>query len=231
MSRPYWIIAIVLTVSAWALAAWFYPSLPDRVPTHWNIQGKVDGWGNKGWATFLTPSMMIAFLVLFAFLPALSPKHFEVDTFRSTYLYIMVLLTALFCYLNGVILMATWQAVREGPRSLDIGRALIGGIFLFLALMGNVMGKVRKNFYIGIRVPWTLASDRVWNDTHRLAAWLMVGVGMLGFLLVLAGVHPGFAIGLLIGSMLIPVVYSFVHYKALERQGALGTEETASAGL
>jgi len=80
---------------------------------------------------------------------------------------------------------------------------------------------VRKNFYIGIRVPWTLASDRVWNDTHRLAAWVMVAAGVIGFLLVIAGASPIVAIGLLIGSMLIPVVYSFIHYKSLERRGAL----------
>ena len=57
--------------------------------------------------------------------------------------------------------------------------------------MGNVMGKVRRNFYIGFRVPWTLASDRVWNDTHRLAAWVMVAAGSIGFLLVIAGVSTG----------------------------------------
>ncbi|MGZ3319156.1 MAG: DUF1648 domain-containing protein, partial [Isosphaeraceae bacterium] len=130
MSRPYWIIAGLLTLAAWALAAWLYPSLPQRVPTHWNIEGKVDGWGDKSWSTFLVPGMMIAFLILFAFLPALSPKQFEVDSFRSTYLYIMVLTTGLFAYMNGVILLATCQAVRAGPRFMDIGRALIGGIFL-----------------------------------------------------------------------------------------------------
>jgi len=70
-------------------------------------------------------------------------------------------------------------------------------------------------------VPWTLASDRVWNDTHRLAAWVMVAAGVIGFLLVIAGASPIVAIGLLIGSMLIPVVYSFIHYKSLERRGAL----------
>ena len=94
-------------------------------------------------------------------------------------------------------------------------------MFLFFALMGNVMGKVRKNFYIGIRVPWTLASDRVWNDTHRLAAWLMVAGGIIGFLLVIAGLPLLVAIGVMIVTLLIPVVYSFVHYKALERCGAL----------
>jgi uncharacterized membrane protein len=221
MSRPYWMIAILLTLAAWGLSAWLYPGLPQRVPTHWNIEGKVDGWGDKSWATFMMPGMMIIFLIVFAFLPALSPKHFEVDTFRSTYLYIMVLMTALFAYMNGVILLATWQEVRDGNRFMDIGRAMIGGLFLFFALLGNVMGKVRKNFYIGIRVPWTLASDRVWNDTHRLAAWLMVAGGILGFLLVIAGLPILWSIGVMIATFLIPIVYSFVHYKALERQGAL----------
>ncbi len=232
MSRPYplksgdgassyWIIAVVLTAAAWALSAWLYPSLPQRIPTHWNFEGKVDGWGDKSWATFLVPGMMVAFLVLFVFLPALSPRHFEVDVFRSTYLYILVLISCLFLYMHGVILLATWQEVRAGPKFMDIGRALIGGMFLFFALLGNVMGKVRKNFYIGIRVPWTLASDRVWNDTHRLAAWLMVAGGIIGFLLVIAGLPIPWSIGILIATFLIPVVYSFVHYKALEQQGAV----------
>jgi uncharacterized membrane protein len=221
MSRPYWIIAILLTISAWALAAWVYPGLPQRVPTHWNIEGKVDGWGDKSWATFLMPGMMVVFLVFFAFLPALSPRHFEVDSFRSTYLYIMVLATAFLAYMNGVILLATWQELREGNKFMDIGRAMIGGLFLFFAFLGNVMGKVRRNFYIGIRVPWTLASDRVWNDTHRLAAWLMVAGGIVGFLLVIAGLPFVWLIGVMIVTLLIPVVYSFLHYKALERSGAL----------
>lgn len=228
MSRPYWMIAIALTLAAWGLAAWYYPSLPEQVPTHWNLEGKVDGWGSKHWATFLSPSLMVLFLGLFAFLPVLSPRQFEVDTFRSTYLYIMVLMTGLFFYLNLVLLQATWQAVQDGPNAFNSGRAVIAGIFVFFALMGNVMGKVRRNFYIGIRVPWTLASDRVWNDTHRLAAWVMVGVGVVGFLLVIAGVHPVVAFVLLMVSMFIPVVYSFVHYKDLERRGALDVDQATT---
>ena len=78
------------------------------------------------------PGMMVGFLVLFVFLPSLSPKHFEVDCFRSTYLYIMVLITGLFAYMNGVILLATWQELREGSKFMDIGRAFIGGMFLFI---------------------------------------------------------------------------------------------------
>ena len=87
--------------------------------------------------------------------------------------------------------------------------------------MGNVMGKVRRNFYIGIKIPWTLASDRVWNDTHRLAAWTMVGGSVIGILIIVTGLSMSAAFVVLIGSTFIPVVYSFVHYKDLERRGAL----------
>ena len=159
-------------------------------------------------------------LVLFYFLPALSPKSFEVDTSRSTYLYIMVLVVGLFTYMQGVLLYTVYQSVGKQP-SLDIGRAFIAGMFLFFGLMGNVIGKVRKNFYIGIRVPWTLASDRVWNDTHRMAAWLWVGSGVVGFAAIVLGAPIVLAVGLLVAAGLIPVIYSFFHYKALERKGAL----------
>jgi uncharacterized membrane protein len=70
-------------------------------------------------------------------------------------------------------------------------------------------------------VPWTLASDRVWNDTHRLAAWLMVAAGLLGFVMILIGVPVLYTVILFVASALIPIVYSFVHYKELERRGAL----------
>ncbi|WP_165071541.1 SdpI family protein [Paludisphaera rhizosphaerae] len=220
MNRAYWIIAAGLTAFAWGLSAWYYPGLPDSIPTHWNIHGQVDGHGTKA-TVFLMPVIATVMLVLFAFLPALSPKSFEVDSFRSTYLYLLAVIVALFVYLQVVILMATFQEIGGGPRRIDLGRALMGGLFVFFGLMGNVMGKIRKNFYIGIRVPWTLASDRVWNDTHRLAAWLMVAGAVVGLLLVVTGAPIAAAFVVLLGSTLFPVVYSFFHYKALERRGAL----------
>jgi uncharacterized membrane protein len=219
MTRGYWIIAgLILAVSASA-AGWLYPTLPDQIPTHWSIRGEVDGYGGR-WTLFLFPAIMAGMLVFFYFLPALSPKSFEVDTFRSTYLYIMVLVVGLFAYIEGVLLFVVSRTVAGGPVP-DIGRAFIAGMFLFFGLMGNVMGKVRKNFYIGIRVPWTLASDRVWNDTHRLAARLWVAAGILGFGLIILGAPIVVAVALLIAVALVPVIYSFVHYKALERRGAI----------
>ncbi len=221
MNRWYWIIAMLLTVFVWGVSAWFYPSLPQTIPTHWNIHGQVDGHGDKGWSLFLLPLTNTAMLIFFWFLPALSPRRFEVDSFRSTYLFIMVATLALFAYLQVIILLATLQEVRGGAKWLDLGRAMLGGMFVFFGLVGSVMGKVRKNFYIGVRVPWTLASDRVWDDTHRLTAWLMTLGGVVGLVVVLTGLSLWLAIGVMTASVMIPVVYSFVHYKALERRGAL----------
>jgi uncharacterized membrane protein len=220
MSRGYWVAAVGLVLLAAGVSVWLYPSLPERIPTHWNIKGQVDGYGGKHWALFLMPAFMVGMLVLFYFLPALSPKQFEVDAFRPTYLLIMVIVTALFAYLHLVTLYAVWKTAMQ-KEQFDLGRPLVAGIFLMFALLGNVLGKVRKNFYIGVRVPWTLASDRVWNDTHRVAAWIMVASGLFGFIIVLIGVPIVYAIVLLIASSFIPIIYSFVHYKGLERRGAL----------
>jgi uncharacterized membrane protein len=218
-TRTYWVIAFLLVAIATAAAAWFYSVLPEQIPTHWNIRGEVDGYGGK-WTLFAFPVMMVAMLILFYFLPDLSPKPFEVDTFRSTLLYIMVLVIGLFGYMEGVLLYVVNQTVAKQP-TVDLGRAFLAGLFLFFGLTGNVLGKVRRNFYIGIRVPWTLANDRVWNDTHRLAAWVMVAAGVIGFAMIVLGVPIMAALAVFIVSALIPVIYSFVHYKSLERRGAL----------
>lgn len=219
MTRAYWLIAAALLVVSIAAPAWLYPDLPDRIPTHWNMQGEVDGYGGR-WTLFLMPMMMIPLLALFYFMPALSPRRFEVDAFRSTYLYIVDVAIGLFAYMQAVLLYTVYQFV-HGDRSFDIGRAFFAGIFLFLAMMGNVMGKVRKNFYIGIRTPWTLASERVWNDTHRLGAWVMTLAGLLGFAMTIVGVPLWASLLLLVGSMLSLLVYSFLHYRALERAGQI----------
>jgi uncharacterized membrane protein len=94
-------------------------------------------------------------------------------------------------------------------------------MFLFFALLGNVLGKVQRNFYVGVRTPWTLASETVWVQTHRLAAWLFTGAGVLGLVIVLVGVPFYFAFGLILVAALVPVVYSLVLYKRLEKKGLL----------
>lgn len=213
MNRLSWIVAISLTLAALALSAALYSRLPEQVPIHWNIQGQVDDYGHKSWAAFLMPGMMAALLGLFALLPWLSPKRFEVQAFKSTYLFVMLLTIGLSGYLHALML---WAALGN---DVDVGRAVVAGVCLFFVLLGNVLGKVRRNFYVGVRTPWTLASERVWNDTHRLAAWLFAGFGVVGFVLALLPV-PLFCSLIALGvPVVVTIFYSLIHYKRLERRG------------
>ena len=218
--KSYWIAAFVITAVAWIASAIVYPRLPEQVPIHWNIRGEVDGYGSRMIGAFLAPALLIAFLGVFAALPQLSPKKFAVETFQRTYLFVMLLTTLLFAYIHMLILYATVIG------NVQLGRAVIGGIMMFFVLMGNVMGKVRRNFYMGVRTPWTLASERVWNDTHRLTAWLFVAAGIIGIVMLLTPIPEYFVFGVILLAAIIPIVYSFVHYKRLERRGLLEGDTT-----
>jgi uncharacterized membrane protein len=209
--RSYWLFAAGLVLAALAFAAVLYPQLPATIPTHWNARGQVDGRGAKQWAAFALPALMAGMMGFFALLPWLSPRKFEVDGSRATYLFVMVLTVGLFGYIHALSLLA---GLRGG---MEVGRALVAGMMLFFAAMGNVMGKLRRNFYIGIRVPWTLASDRVWNDTHRLAAWLWVACGLVGFALALSGLPLYVSLAPTAVAALVPVGYAFLLSKRLER--------------
>ena len=126
------------------------------------------------------------------------------------------MLTALFAYLHGLL---TWAALAG---KVDITRAMLAGMLIMFGLLGNVLGKVRRNFYVGVRTPWTLASERVWNNTHRLAARMFVGASVLGFFGALLLPVEAAVITVLVvifAAALVPVGYSLVLYKRLERQG------------
>lgn len=211
--KQYWIAALVIVVTLIATLA-VYSSLPDRVPMHWNFQGQVDDYGSRP-TVFLMPGFMTAIMLVFAALPWLSPKHFEVDTFRSTYLYIMVVIVAFMAYVQALML---WAAL---SKPIDMTRSILGSLFLLLLLLGNVMGKVRRNFYVGVRTPWTLANERVWHATHRFAGKSFVIGGVAGLVLVILGAGMIAMIVVFPIAVLAPVVYSLVYYKQLERRNDL----------
>ena len=215
MSRKYYLVGMLLTAAVFVATVAVYPHLPSSVATHWNLHNQPNGYSPK-WVLFLIgPGFMAAMMLLMYFLPWLSPKNFEVDTFRSTYLQIMLMLVGMVAYFYAVVVCA------GAGRPLNVGRAIVGGVCLIFALLGNLMGKVRRNFYIGVRTPWALANERVWNATHRFAAKTIVACGLVG--LVLAAIRleswPVFVV--LLAGWFAPVVYSLVFYKQLERRGEL----------
>ena len=215
LNQRYFLGAAIVILACLAGILIAYPKLPAMVPVHWNAHGEVDSWGPK-WSLFLWgPGMMLGFVLLFAALPWLSPRKFDVNTFRPTYLYIMIVFVAVLAYINVMTLVAALGVMT------DIGRAVVGGVCLLIALLGNVLGKVRRNFYIGIRTPWTIADERVWNKTHRLAARTSFVCGLLGLILVLARAPIWLALVAVMTGPIAPAFYSLFYYKQLEHRGEL----------
>jgi uncharacterized membrane protein len=213
MTGKYYVGAILLTAAALAATVVAYPHLPPSVPTHWDIRGMPNGYSPR-WALYFMPVFMAALIAATWKLPWLSPKHFEVDSFRGTYTQLMLSAIALLAYLDAAILwMGTGHTVNVRP-------LVFSGVCLIFVLLGNVMGKVRRNFYIGVRTPWSLASERVWNATHRLAAKTFVLGGLVGLALIAMGLYA-WLVAALIGGALIPVMYSLYFYKQLQRRGEL----------
>lgn len=162
-------------------------------------------------------------LGLFAVLSRLTPARFGIARFRPTYLFVIAVLMAFFAFLHGLILLA---AIRP---ETEAARAIVAAACLFLALIGNVMGKFLPNPVMGIRTPWTFKSERVWNQTHRLGAWMFVGASALGFVTSLLGWFL-VTIALIMVAALVPVGYSLYRYKELERAGLLVESDATPPG-
>ena len=215
MTRKYYLAGMLLTAAVLVATVIAYPHLPDSIATHWNIHNQVDGYGPK-WTVYVAGPGLMAFVMLVMYcLPWFSPKNFEVDSFRSTYLQIMLVLLCVAAYFFAVFLWAIFG------HAVNMGRALVGGGCLAIVLCGNLMGKIRRNFFMGVRTPWALANERVWNATHRLAAKTMVASGLVGLALTAASPIFWLVLVVLMIGLLIPTVYSFVFYKQLERRGEL----------
>lgn len=214
MKTRYLLLCGLLLLATLAVTLALYAQLPAQIPTHWNSRGQVDHYGPRSFI-FVHTAFMAGIMLLWMVLPWLSPKRYTVALFQSTYWHILLIMVGMLAYIQCILVYGAFS------QAIDMNRALLGGLGVFVALIGNVLGKVRRNFWIGIRTPWTLADERVWYATHRLGAKTMVAGALLCTAGALAGLPPGPCIGLLVAGAVIPAVYSLVYYKRIEREGGL----------
>lgn len=204
-----------LVVGGFIYSAVLYPHLPEMIPIHWGIDGKVDGWGHKSWAAWVMPGSAALLTALLFALPYLSPRGFSVEAFRETFNYAVVAVTGMFTYIHVLMLQAALHP------ELDTARYLVAGVFLVLAVVGNVLGKTQRNFWFGVRTPWTLANDQVWLASNRLAGRVMVAAGLIGAAAVWKGAPALICFVGLMLALMVPIVHSALYYKELEREGRL----------
>ncbi len=209
-------ICIGAVLTHFALVAIFYADLPDPVPSHWNAVGEVDGYTPKPWGAWLFPLITLGVFLLFKVIPWISPHGFRMETFMNV-VDILKLTTVLFMLVVGVTTILAARGAQFDP-----GKIVVPGVGVLLLVIGNYMGKLRKNFFIGIRTPWTLASDEVWARTHRLGGWMFV---LAGLFMVVSGLtgwssRTGLILAVVLVAAFVPVVYSFIIYRRIEGFGA-----------
>ncbi len=192
-------------------------SLPDglQLPIHWNINGEVDKYADATTAFLFPPIVMIIILSIFAALSKLDPRKKNIEQSQKAITATSVAITLLL-----VTFEVSYIAIVNGievPMLKVVG--LIVGVVLII--MGNYLGKTRSNFFIGIRTPWTLLSDSVWQRTHRLAGKLFMIIGLI--IVICCWFIPNVNLGVLIISTvlpaaLIPCFYSWRLWKEDNKQ-------------
>jgi uncharacterized membrane protein len=204
------LINLFLILAAFAFAAAMYNSLPESVPTHWTEHGIVDGYTPKPWGVFMLPLTMVGMYLVFLILPAVSPRGFRISRFIRVY-WIICTVTLVFLFVTTVfaLLMARGTPV-------PLNRIMTAGIGLLIIVIGNFLGKVTKNFFVGIRTPWTLASDEVWLRTHRFAGLSFVIGGFVVLIAGALGYGGSWVPFIIIAAALISVIYSAVIFKRIE---------------
>ena len=205
-----WLI-FSLILLGFALGAYFYPSLPDKVPTHWNASGEVNGYGSKLFGAFGLPVISLAMYLMFIVLPYIDPKKKSYADFKSSYQFLKHSLILFFLGIQVMSLLTASGVIVNRPILIQIM------VSLLFILIGNVMGRFKHNYFVGIKTPWTLANEEVWRKTHRLAGPLWVFGGIINILLAFMGTKfngIGFMVIVAVISI-VPIAYSYIAYQKI----------------
>jgi uncharacterized membrane protein len=205
------IIALIMIALALLAGALLWDRLPDQMASHWNINDQVNGTMPKFWGVFLMPLITLGMLVLFLVIPSIDPLKANIAQFRESFNLFIVLIIAFMLYIHGLTL--AWSL---GYQNFKMSAAMLPFMGVLFIAVGFMLRKAKRNFFIGIRTPWTLSSDSVWAKTHQLGSVLFMASGVLA---IIGGFFGGLiAFWLmfipLIGSSLFLVVYSYVLYRS-----------------
>ena len=193
-----------------------YPFLPEKVPSHWNISGQVDSSMPKLISAILWPGITIVMYFLLRRLIAAGPQFGRTNQ-RTSLEFVDRLLPALALLFLAIQLITIATALHFVVNVPFIISLLLSLLFIYI---GNFLGKLRRNYWAGIRTPWTLASDVVWERTHRLGGWLFVAAGLVGvFTSFIPPLRLWGTVGAILVASAITGIYSYVIYQRLEANG------------
>lgn len=205
--------AIMAAVSAWAMSA-----LPDApIPSHWGLDGRPDRYASPALVLFMLPALALVLSLAFAALPSIMPPRGDLRRSRTSYIAAWVSAVALMLVVHLAIVL------RSLGVDVDLIRVVAIATGALLLVIGNYLPKTRFNYVIGVRTPWTLADERVWDRTHRLAGVLMTLAGLSALAGGVLVAEPVMLLALIlvptIGAALVSVIYSAVISPRVGRSG------------
>lgn len=208
------ILPIAAVVISIALSFYFYGRFPESVPTHWNFAGEVDGWSSRSVAAFLFPVIITGIYLLFLAFPYFDPKKDRYEQFRKVY---HVFKSILVCFMLAMYIITGLNGIGyELPVGIFVP-VMIGMLFIVL---GNYMSKIKPNWFMGIRTPWTLSSEEVWNKTHRFGGKVFIFSGIIMMFMGILPERLALPLFILVVSALSlgTFAYSFIIFKKEEKK-------------
>lgn len=184
--------------------------LPESMASHWDVNNQVNGTMSRFWGVFLMPFITIGMFLLFLLIPGIDPLKANIAEFRESFNVFILLIVAFMLYIHGLTL--AWNLGYQGFKMSSAMLPFLGVLFIAIGFM---LRKAKRNFFIGIRTPWTLSSDTVWDKTHQLGATLFMISGSLAIIGSFFSGEAAFWLTLtpLFASTIFLVIYSYVIYR------------------
>jgi uncharacterized membrane protein len=209
LNKQFYVRLLMVGVMLLASLALF-SKLPETVPTHWNLSGEVDGYGSKWTGLFLVPGMALLFTLLFPILRKIDPRRKNYEKFKTAWEMIQTVIIAFFAYFHLALLYLTLN-----PEKSDLMPSfMFVGISIMFVLLGFYMMKVRQNYFVGLKTPWTLDDPEVWDKSHQFTGKIFIAAGLIMFLEAWLRVYLfPVLMGIIIVAVILPILYSYLVWR------------------
>ncbi|MBU0546573.1 MAG: SdpI family protein [Patescibacteria group bacterium] len=204
------LIIISIILISFIVGIYLYPTMPEIMASHWNSQGEVNGYMQKFWGLFIMPIMSVGLFLMFSLIPKIDPMKENIKKFREYFDTFIVILILFLFYIH--LLTIFWNMGFK----FNMTRFLVPSMGILLFYCGILIEKAKRNWFIGIKTPWTLSNDEVWDKTHKRGGKLFKICGVISFLSIL---FPNWAIFFtiipIIFTSLYLFIYSYLEYKKI----------------
>ncbi len=219
MERIFWPVVFLLVLLSFAVSFYFYPQLPEKIPSHWNASGEIDAYANKEVSLFIIPIITLLIVLLFTVLPKIDPLKKNYAAFMPYFRGFILIFVVFMLYLHALMIASGLGFIIKMNYWL---MPAISALFLYMAVL---LKKAKRNWFVGIRTPWTLSSDSVWKKTHALASKLFI---LYAILFLFAGFFEPLFLPAIIAIILLVIAlfaYSYFEYAKEEKESVKGEKQ------